>query len=285
VIEIKDMSYVRLGTPDVDGAVKFASEIVGLEEGERDASGVYMRSDHRHHTLAYFDGDASDHTTAMEVSDRAGLEAAAKELAALGIDVHKGSDAECETRRVKAFINFGDPSGNSIDLVLRPYHHRARYFPARDAGITGFSHIGLRSSDPARDEDFWTKNFNMRVSDWLGSCGLITFDQVHHRIALFPSENPGVQHINHQVETFDDVMRSWYFLCDKQIKIRFGPGRHPTSTAIFVYFEGPDDMTYEYSTGVRMITDPENDRPRQFPPGPEAFCMWGAMPDIPEFQD
>jgi 2,3-dihydroxy-p-cumate/2,3-dihydroxybenzoate 3,4-dioxygenase len=53
---------------------------------------------------------------------------------------------------------------------------------------------------------------------------------------------------------------------------------------MFVYFAGPDDMTFEYSTGVRMITDPENDRPRQFPAGPEAFCMWGAMPDIPEFQ-
>ena len=284
MIALKEMCYVRLGTGDVDGGVQFATEIIGLEEGARDGGAVYLRSDGRDHTLVYFDGDPDDHTLAMEVENMAALDAAAAQLQTLGLDVAKGSDKQCEARRVKAFINFADPSGNAIDLVVRPYFHRARYFPSRDAGITGFSHIGLRTSDPGRDEEFWCRNFNIRVSDWLGACGLLTFDQVHHRIALFPSDGPGVQHINHQVESIDDLMRSWYFLSDRQVPIRFGPGRHPTSTAMFVYFAGPDDMTFEYSTGVRMITDPENDRPRQFPAGPEAFCMWGAMPDIPEFQ-
>jgi len=284
MIELKEMCYVRLGSGDVDSAVNFAKDVIGLEEGVRDGSAVYLRSDARDHTLVYFDGAPDDHTVAMEVATMAELDAAGAQLKTLGLTVTNGSDKACEARRVKAFINFADPSGNSIDLVVRPYFHRARYFPTRDAGITGFSHIGLRSSDPGRDEAFWVENFNIRVSDWLGACGLLTFDQVHHRIALFPSDHPGVQHINHQVEAIDDVMRSWYFLNERQIPIRFGPGRHPTSTAMFVYFAGPDDMTFEYSTGVRMITDPENDRPRQFPAGPEAFCMWGAMPDIPEFQ-
>ena len=84
--------------------------------------------------------------------------------------------------------------------MVRPYHGRDRYFPSRDAGITGFSHIGLRTSDPGRDEAFWAAHFNIRASDWLGDCGLLTFDEVHHRFALFPSDRPGVQHINHQVE-------------------------------------------------------------------------------------
>jgi 2,3-dihydroxy-p-cumate/2,3-dihydroxybenzoate 3,4-dioxygenase len=33
-----------------------------------------------------------------------------------------------------------------------------------------------------------------------------------------------------------------------------------------------------------MIDDPSY-RPRQFPFTPEAFCVWGAKPDVPEFQD
>ena len=36
--------------------------------------------------------------------------------------------------------------------------------------------------------------------------------------------------------------------------------------------------------GLRMIEDADY-RPRQFPFTPEAFCVWGAKPDIPEFQD
>ena len=70
------------------------------------------------------------------------------------------------------------------------------------------------------------------------------------------------------------------------MKIVFGPGRHPTSGAVFLYFEGPDGMVFEYSTGVRSIA-PEQEadyRPRQFPALPSSFCMWGSMPDIPEFK-
>ncbi len=79
-------------------------------------------------------------------------------------------------------------------------------------------------------------------------------------------------------------MRAYYFLREKGVRIVFGPGRHPTSSAIFLYFEGPDGMVYEYSTGVRMIDDEATHQPRQFPFEPSSFCMWGSRPDIPEFR-
>jgi 2,3-dihydroxy-p-cumate/2,3-dihydroxybenzoate 3,4-dioxygenase len=37
------------------------------------------------------------------------------------------------------------------------------------------------------------------------------------------------------------------------VKIVFGPGRRPTSSAMFLHFEGPYGMVYEYSSGVRLI--------------------------------
>jgi 2,3-dihydroxy-p-cumate/2,3-dihydroxybenzoate 3,4-dioxygenase len=104
---------------------------------------------------------------------------------------------------------------------------------------------------------------------------------------MFPTTRSGVQHINHQVESVDDIMRAWYMLQMKGIKIAFGPGRHPTSGARFLYFYGPDGMIFEYSTGVRLITAEEEPsyQPRQFPRGNDSFCMWGAVPDIAEFRD
>jgi 2,3-dihydroxy-p-cumate/2,3-dihydroxybenzoate 3,4-dioxygenase len=56
---------------------------------------------------------------------------------------------------------------------------------------------------------------------------------------------------------------------------------------VFLYFEGPDGMVYEYSTGVRLIKPEEEAsyRPRQFPFEPSSFCMWGSRPDIPEFRE
>ena len=193
---------------------------------------------------------------------------------------------DAELRHVEAFLSFVDPSGNAHDLVVRPQHSGRRYFASRDCGVWSFSHIGLRTTDAARDEAFWTTVLNARVSDRIGAAALLRIHEVHHTIALFPSTYPGVQHVNHQVHGVDDVMRAYYFMRERGVRIVFGPGRHPTSGAVFLYFEGPDGMVYEYSTGVRLIKPEEEAayRPRQFPFAASSFCMWGSKPDIPEFR-
>ena len=285
MINLHDIRYVRLGTRDLASAARYATAILGLEEAGRAESSIYFRSDARDHTLVYFDGDPADHTAGFEVADGDTLEAAAAQIEAHQLPVRHGTRAECEARRVERFIHCKDPSGNGIDLVVRPYSSDRRYVPAREAGITGFSHIGLRTTDPVRDEAFWTGVCNARVSDRIGAAPLLRIDAVHHKIALFPSDHAGVQHINHQVASVDDVMRAYYFLRGKNVRIVFGPGRHPTSSAIFLYYEGPDGMVYEYSTGVRSIDDEASHRPRQFPFAASSFCMWGSRPDIAEFRN
>ncbi|MDM9560082.1 VOC family protein [Bordetella petrii] len=286
MIRLHDIRYVRLGTRDLASAARYATEVLGLEVARKEGKSVYFRSDGRDHTLCYFEGDPHDHTAAFEVDSPDELERAGAVLERSGYQVARGTRQAAEQRHVQDLLQFTDPSGNRIELVYAPHHSGRRYFPSRDAGITGFSHIGLRTLDARRDEAFWTGLLSARVSDRIGDAPLLRIDEVHHKIALFPSAHPGVQHINHQVESIDDIMRAWYLLQERKIPIRFGPGRHPTSGAMFLYFEGPDGMIYEYSCGVRLITaeDEKTYRPRQFPAVPSSFCMWGARPDIPEFK-
>ena len=287
MIHLRDIRYVRLGTRDLDESARFARDILGLEPAGADDNTRYFRSDSRDHTLVYFKGDPHDHATAFELEGREALHTAGEVLEALKRDVKWGTRNGCEQRRVESYLGFRDPSGNQIELAVRPHHSGKDYVPQRAAGITGFSHIGLRTTDPVRDEAFWTQVMNARVSDRIGPAPLLRIDEVHHRMALFPSTYPGVQHVNHQVAGIDDLMRSYYFLKERGVKIVFGPGRHPTSSAMFLYFEGPDGMVYEYSTGVRLIKKEEEGsyRPRQFPFEPSSFCLWGSRPDIPEFRD
>lgn len=286
MIELKDLRYVRLGSRDLAAATEYAQTILGLEFVRREGDAVYFRGDDRDHTLVYFEGDAADHTTGWEVADGDALDAAGAELESRKIQVRRGSRAECEKRYVGDFISFADPSGNRHELVAGSRASGKRFSSSRDCGVWSFSHIGLRTTDAARDETFWTTVMNARVSDRIGAAPLLRIDEVHHRIALFPSQHAGVQHVNHQVHGVDDVMRAYYFLREQRVKIVFGPGRHPTSGAVFLYFGGPDGMVYEYSTGVRLIKPEEEPgyQPRQFPFAPESFCMWGSRPDIPEFR-
>jgi 2,3-dihydroxy-p-cumate/2,3-dihydroxybenzoate 3,4-dioxygenase len=286
MINLQDIRYVRLGTRDLACASRYANQVVGLESARRVGSAEYFRSDDRDHTLVYFEGDPADHTIGFELRDTDALDAAASLLDSHHVEVRMGTAEECEQRRVKSFINFKDPTGNRIDLVVQPHHSGRSYWQPHNTGITGFSHIGLCSTDPVRDEKFWTGVLGAKVSDRIGPSPLLRIDEVHHKIALFPSRKPGVQHVNHQVDSINDLMKAWYRLQAAGVRVVFGPGRHPTSGACFLYFEGPDGMVYEYSTGVRHITaEQEADyQSRQFPMDTSSFCMWGSKPDIPEFK-
>lgn len=278
MIELKDVCYARLGTRDMEGAIAFATGYLGLEIAERTRDAVYLRSDDRGHTLCYFDGDPADQTVAFEVEDEISMRMAADTLDRLGHPIEQGTASECALRKVKSFVRFRDPTGNQIELAVRPERSGKRYFATRDAGITGFSHIGLYSTDPVRDEQFWTQVCNAKVSDRIGDIPLMRVNEIHHTIALLVSDKAGIQHINHQVQTNDDILRSYYFLADRNVEIVFGPGRHPTSGARFLYFKGPDGMVFEYSVGVDAIADEEGHRPRQFGFEPTSLCKWGALP-------
>ena len=81
--------------------------------------------------------------------------------------------------------------------------------------------------------------------------------------------------MNFQVATIDDVFRNWHFLVEHGVEIEMGPGRHPQSTAVFLYFLGPEGFTYEYSFGVRRIEDDAAWLPRTFDPDePGSIDMW-----------
>ena len=288
MIQVNNIRYVRLGTRNLEDAARFASRIIGLQEAGRigntgTTQSVYFRSDQRHHTLVYFNGDPADQAVAFEVGDAAALKTAARQFEAQGLSPRLGTRDECALRNVAAMVALRDPSGNAIELVVPARDSDATFVPPRLSGLAGFAHVGLRSTDPGRDEAFWTGVLGARVSDRIGTAPMLRFDQTHHRVALLPASRPGVQHIAHQVGSIDDVMRALYFLRDNGVRTVFGPGREPTSSAIFIYFEGPDGMVFEYLTGGKLIAADSNHRPRHFPFAPRSFCMWGGKADMPEF--
>jgi 2,3-dihydroxy-p-cumate/2,3-dihydroxybenzoate 3,4-dioxygenase len=147
---------------------------------------------------------------------------------------------------------------------------------SRNAGIEEFGHLCLDAPDVYDAYRYWSTRFNAKVSDWIRdrAC-LIRIDPVHHKLAVFQADRPGLCHMNFQVKTIDDVFRNWHFLVDHGVQIEMGPGRHPQSTAIFLYFLGPEGFTYEYSFGVRRIEDDDSWVPRTFDPDePGSIDMW-----------
>ncbi|OYO09467.1 glyoxalase [Enemella evansiae] len=281
MINLQDLAYVRIGTRDLDTQVAFATEIVGLELVEHTDQVATFRADNRRHCVQFVPGEPRALSSAFSLADEAALAAAAEELRAAGIDVHEGTADECAERHVLAFISFSDPAGNVVELVSGQTHTESRPVAfTRPVGITEFGHLGLEAPDVKEAEKFWTKHFNLKVSDRIGANAvLMRFDPVHHKLAVF-ADQTGLGHVNFQVASIDDLMRNWRFLEHHGIKIIAGPGRHPQSTAVFLYFKGPEDVTWEYSFGVREIPEDQPWVPRDFEPSEIDFIdMWkGLLP-------
>ena len=277
MITLTDVAYVRSGAADLAAATRFATEIVGLElVVPADGNVAYLRADHRHHCLALVQGPSGVIASGFTVADSDALEVAETELERAGLAVHRGSEAEARSRRVREFIAFDDPFGNRIELVSQQETVARPVAFSRAAGITEFGHLCLDAPDVHEAYRFWSTRFNARVSDWIGDAAcLMRIDPVHHKLAVFRGDEPGLCHMNFQVATIDDLFRNWHFLSSNNVEIEMGPGRHPQSTAIFLYFLGPEGFTYEYSFGVRRIEDEASWVPRTFDPDePGSIDMW-----------
>jgi 2,3-dihydroxy-p-cumate/2,3-dihydroxybenzoate 3,4-dioxygenase len=277
MIELADIAYVRSGAADLATAVDFATRIVGLELVDGGEPGVaHLRADHRHHCLALVGGESGVISTGFTVADEDALALAETELEQRGFTVTRGDAAASRSRRVRQFIGLDDPFGNRIELVVDQQSLGRPVAFSRRAGITEFGHVCLDAPDVREAYRFWSGTFNAKVSDWIGdgAC-LMRIDPVHHKLAVFKGDEPGLCHINFQVAEIDDVFRNWHFLVDNGVTIEMGPGRHPQSTAVFLYFLGPEGFTYEYSFGVRRIEDDAAWRPRMFDPEePGSIDMW-----------
>ncbi|WP_232667050.1 VOC family protein [Pseudonocardia sp. TRM90224] len=286
MIMIDDIAYVRSGTADLETAVRFAVDVVGLEEIAREGGTAYLRADHRHHCLAFVEGAAGVLASGFVVRDEAVLAAAEIELEHAGCRVERGDADGARHRRVSDYLAFDDPWGNRIELVCgQTQVHRPLRF-GRAAGIVEFGHLCVDAPDVREAYAFWSAHFNITISDWIGdAAALMRFDPVHHKLAVFKGVRPGLCHMNFQVESIDDVMRSWHVLERMGVEIEMGPGRHPQSTAVFLYFKGPEGLTYEYSWGVRRIEPDEDWRPRTFDPAePDAIDLWAGPTQKPSTQ-
>jgi len=280
VIILQDIAYVRSGVADLPAALAFATDIVGLEHAGTElvdgARTAQLRADGRHHCLALVEGPSGVLSTGFTVADDEALADAETELEKDGFTVRRGTTEQARARRVRDLLSFDDPFGNRIELVTGQTTITRPIRFGREAGITEFGHLCLDAPDVRQAYRFWSKRFNARVSDWIGdgAC-LMRIDPVHHKLAVFQGNRPGLCHMNFQVATIDDVFRNWHFLQAHDVKIEQGPGRHPQSTAVFLYFAGPEGFTYEYSYGVRRIEDEAAWRPRIFPPEePGSIDVW-----------
>ena len=276
------LCYVRLAVQTPQPAAAFATDVLGLQHVPSDLEPFLYRSDQRYYTLC-FTTDADRPSIGIEISDDRGLDRIAETAIGDGFRAREATRNECAQRVVRRAIIVEDASGNEIDLVLRPALSGRRYFPSRDAGVTGLQSVGVRSRAMKDDLKLWTAILGAKVTDRVGEITYLGIDKMHHRVVLHPSDKAGIVYVSFGVESLDALMQNNYFVEERQIKVLHGPGREPASRQMFVRFAGPEGYVFSYGYGLACVDS--DHRPRQFTLEASSLCEWGSQcVDIAELQ-
>lgn len=119
-------------------------------------------------------------------------------------------------------------------------------------------HVHLKVSSLKRAEEFYTKMFELKVSERVANYLFLTFGKEHHDLALQevkgaqnPEENmTGLYHFAVEFENLKQLAEVYFRL--KKLKVQFSPVNHGISKTI--YFEDPD------GNGIECYVDTRKER-------------------------
>ncbi|WP_414439758.1 VOC family protein [Burkholderia sp. 22PA0106] len=284
MIRYRKLGRVELDVTRLDTARRFYEEVVGLQfVGIGPDGGVQLRCDHDHHSVVLHEArEAGLRCAGFMLEDMAQFAPLLERLAGARLEVHEVDAATCVARAQARAVRVFEPLvGATIEFYV-PAPDSARPFQATVTRIQRLGHVVFNTPDAARAVEFWRDVLNFSESDSVGE--FITFmrcwpNPYHHGIGIAKFERHCLHHVNYMVTEIDDIGRALVRLKNAASDVVFGPGRHPASDSVFLYFLDPDGLTMEYSFGMEAFPESFPRPPRRIEPSPVSLDYWGSTRD------
>jgi 2,3-dihydroxy-p-cumate/2,3-dihydroxybenzoate 3,4-dioxygenase len=277
------LGYVALGVSDTARSAAFYEDAVGLERvGTGERGEVYLRCSQDHHNLVLEPGPVGLRRLGWQMESAAEVDAMAQRARAAGVAVSEVPRAESDALQQDRSIRLVEPNSGAVMEYYSRIGQADAPFGQPHAKIERLGHVVLRTPNVAAAAATAVEVLNFRRSDSID--GMVNFlrcfpNRFHHSLAFTRGEANGLHHVNFMVTEIDDIGRALTRLKRKEVPIVFGPGRHPPSESVFLYFLDPDGMTVEYSFGMETFEEVGAREHRVLPPVPASFDSWGNVPD------
>ena len=273
---VTEIRYVGYGVSDLAVEKSFYAENWGLDEVAADDGMAYFRAagTPAHHVVRLRQSDANHvDVIALAATSRADVDALHARVAEAGCQIINPPAALTGPGGGYGFRFFttdGLPFEISSDVAESP----ARAIDRWEGIPVGISHIVLHSPDHQAMVRFFVDVLGFKVSDWLGDfmC-FLRCNSAHHRIAILPGP-PCLNHVAYDMTDIDGMMRGISRLKQRDIDIRWGPGRHTAGDNTFSYFVTPAGFAVEYTAELEEV-DFEHHVPQVHAPAPRIMDQWG----------
>lgn len=284
MIRYQKFGRVELGVTDLTRSRRFYEAVVGLQHvGDGPAGEVLLRCDHDHHSVVLQPADRAGLRVAGFMLEDASQFAPLRErLRSTGLEPHDVPASDCAHRHQQQALRVFEPRVGAVVEFYVPQAEAARPFTPTVARIQRLGHVVFNTPRAAEAVAFWRDVLNFRISDAVGEA--ITFMRCwpnpwHHGIGIAQAPAASLHHVNYMVTEIDDIGRALARLRKAGSPIVFGPGRHPASDSVFLYFLDPDGVTMEYSYGMEAFSETCAREPRQLPAAPEWLDRWDSERD------
>jgi catechol 2,3-dioxygenase len=281
---ITQCSYAELLVDDLDGAIGFHTDVVGMVELGREngtailGCGVDDRPD-----LILTRGGTGVRLVALEVESEEDLERYERSLSERGVETERGSDPRVG---IEHALRFAAPGGLQIELVITT-EGPAYLNPGqgdRRGGIApvDFDHITLKVPDTTAMVEFLTGALGFSVSDEMRpapdvlAAAWTRAGQQHHDIAMF--KGPETQTLHHyalRLESFEHLKQAADRLAQAGIAVETGPGRHSVGGNVYLFLWTPGGNRLEFSAEMPRVGKGDT---KVWSELPKAFSAWGATP-------
>jgi 2,3-dihydroxy-p-cumate/2,3-dihydroxybenzoate 3,4-dioxygenase len=283
-IRYKRVGYVALNTTDRVRSLAFHRDTMGLSlrvPPGAEVGASILSSGNSACEVALYDAPAPGlRRVAFEIESERSLENARVHLAALGLVTTAVGAADLGAFSQRAAFRFAEPrTGLNIEMFVSSGEiSPASPYELPLTNIRQLGHVVVYVTDAPALTAFFLDELNFRASDFVGDAAFLRCfpNPFHHSFAIVPGSENRLNHVNFLVSDLDDVGRALYRLKAQRVPIVFGPGRHPPSGSVFLYFTDPDGYTFEFSTGMEEFPEHEPRLPRHLPLTAESLDYWGS---------
>ena len=274
------LSHAEVRVPDLELAIAYYTEVVGLIETDRmpgpdGADRAYLKAwdEHQHHSLILMSAPTYGlESYGFKVEHESDLDELGAAIQAAGIGIERTAPGE---RGVGSgsVVRFTAPSGHVVDLV----HGMAQVGnalplnnppPAPD-GLVGMhppriDHIFLMCEDVDGVTEFFRTVLGFRLTEQIvadDGFQLSTFlERSHtpHDIAFLTGPNGGFHHVAFWVDEWNDLRHAADTCAYHGVTIDAGPTRHGATRGCGLYFFDPAGNRNEVFTGGYQF-DPDDE--------------------------
>lgn len=267
---LSHLSHIEIYAPDLEQAVHFYEQRVGLTTVRREGDRVFMRSwcDYYEYSVVLRAGDQAGmvrmawRTNSDEDLDLAVARIEATEYAGTWLEPADGLGRSYE---------FTGPYGHTMQLFWEVEHYTAEgddasTYPDRPSKrtTTGFAprqldHVTIASRDVEGFANWYNEVLDFRIMGFaklpqprVTFFGVITTNEKSHDLGILldSSDVPGrIHHFAFWLDTPDKVTEAADVLGENGVPIEYGPGFHGIGEQNFLYFRDPSGLRIEVNSG------------------------------------